>query len=82
MNAGSNDISGFAVNGDQLELINRVSSGGVMLSSIAMHSDLVYVLNAGAPRSDCPRWMLLRTLFPGVFARQSEGERACFRRAE
>jgi 6-phosphogluconolactonase (cycloisomerase 2 family) len=47
VNAGSNDVSAFAVDGDHLELLNRVYSGGTMPVSIAVHGNLVYVLNAG-----------------------------------
>lgn len=47
VNAGSNDISTFAVDGDNLDLINRVASGGNRPVSIAVHGSLVYVLNAG-----------------------------------
>lgn len=48
VNAGSNDVTAFAVEGDKLELLNRVSSGGTMPVSIAVHGNLVYVLNAGS----------------------------------
>jgi 6-phosphogluconolactonase (cycloisomerase 2 family) len=47
VNAGSNDVSVFAVDGDNLQLLNRVSSGGTMPISIAVYDNLVYVLNAG-----------------------------------
>lgn len=46
VNAGSNTISAFDVNGDQLHLRQVVGSGGSFPSSIAVHGDLVYVLNA------------------------------------
>jgi 6-phosphogluconolactonase (cycloisomerase 2 family) len=47
-NAGSNDVSVFAVKGSALELdlLDRASSGGTMPVSIAVHGSLVYVLNA------------------------------------
>jgi 6-phosphogluconolactonase (cycloisomerase 2 family) len=49
VNAGSNDVSVFAVEGRglHLRLLDRVSSGGTMPVSIAIHGRLVYVLNAG-----------------------------------
>lgn len=48
VNAGSNDVSSFAVgpNG-ALTLRGRASSGGTTPISVAIHDDLVYVLNAG-----------------------------------
>ncbi|HEX5482152.1 MAG TPA: beta-propeller fold lactonase family protein [Terriglobia bacterium] len=47
VNAGSNEISEFAVRGRKLYLLDKVSSHGVMPVSIAVHGWLVYVLNAG-----------------------------------
>jgi len=47
VNAGSNDISSFAVRGSQLNLMDLVSSGGTLPTSVAVRDDLVYVLNAG-----------------------------------
>src|SRR5262249_52282137 len=47
VNAGSNSISVFGVSGDQLTLLNTVSSGGVHPVSISSRHNLVYVLNAG-----------------------------------
>jgi 6-phosphogluconolactonase (cycloisomerase 2 family) len=47
VNAGSHSVSTFGVDGDTLELENVVSSGGQFPASIAVHHDLVYVLNAG-----------------------------------
>jgi len=48
-NAGSNDVSVFAVkdSATELKLLDRVSSGGTMPVSIGVHGGLVYVLNAG-----------------------------------
>lgn len=49
VNAGSNDISAFAVSGTQLRAIGApVSSGGDVPVSLTVHDDLLYVLNAGA----------------------------------
>ena len=47
VNAGSDDISLFAVREDGLELIQRIASGGVRPVSVAIRHRLVYVLNAG-----------------------------------
>ena len=46
-NAGSNSVSEFRVNGDALNLRQVVPSGGAFPTSIAVHRDLVYVLDAG-----------------------------------
>jgi DNA-binding beta-propeller fold protein YncE len=46
VNAGSNTVSVFSVYGDQLGLHQVVSSGGTFPVSIAVHGNLVYVLNA------------------------------------
>jgi 6-phosphogluconolactonase (cycloisomerase 2 family) len=47
VNAGSDDISLFAVDEDGLSLVQRIASGGVRPVSIAIRHQLVYVLNAG-----------------------------------
>jgi 6-phosphogluconolactonase (cycloisomerase 2 family) len=49
VNAGSNTVSAFDVRGDRLELMDVEPSGGQFPASIAVHHDLVYVLNAGGP---------------------------------
>jgi 6-phosphogluconolactonase len=46
-NAGSDDISSFRIGDDGLSLVGRTSSGGTTPTSIAVHGDRVYVLNAG-----------------------------------
>ena len=46
VNAGSNTVSVFAVHGDALALQQVVWSGGAFPVSVAVHGDLVYVLNA------------------------------------
>jgi 6-phosphogluconolactonase (cycloisomerase 2 family) len=46
VNAGSNTVSVFAVRGDRLGLRQVIGSGGTFPVSIAVHGDLVYVLNA------------------------------------
>jgi Lactonase, 7-bladed beta-propeller len=46
VNAGSNTISVFSVHGDQLSLRQIVWSGGQFPSSVAVHGNSVYVLDA------------------------------------
>ncbi|MGH2872822.1 MAG: lactonase family protein, partial [Solirubrobacteraceae bacterium] len=49
VNAGSDTVSVFGVDGDRLQLRQVIGSGGSFPASIAVHGDLVYVLNsAGA----------------------------------
>jgi 6-phosphogluconolactonase (cycloisomerase 2 family) len=47
VNAGSNEVSVFAVTHRGLELLDRVASGGIRPISVTVHRRLVYVLNAG-----------------------------------
>ncbi len=47
VNAGSNQVSVFAVRKDGLELLDVVDSGGEMPISLTQHGRLLYVLNAG-----------------------------------
>jgi 6-phosphogluconolactonase (cycloisomerase 2 family) len=47
VNAGSNSLSVFSVFGNQLKLLNTVSSGGIMPVSVAVQHEFVYVVNAG-----------------------------------
>jgi 6-phosphogluconolactonase (cycloisomerase 2 family) len=46
VNAGSNTVAVFAVNGDRLALRQVIGSGGTFPVSVAVRGDLVYVLNA------------------------------------
>lgn len=46
VNAASNTITSFAVDGTSLARINTVESGGTLPISLTTHGDLVYVLNA------------------------------------
>jgi 6-phosphogluconolactonase (cycloisomerase 2 family) len=46
VNAGSDTVSVFAVRGDRLALRQVIASGGAFPVSVAVHGDLVYVLNA------------------------------------
>ncbi|HSS10078.1 MAG TPA: hypothetical protein VLL25_09345 [Acidimicrobiales bacterium] len=50
-NAGSNSLSAFAVDGDRLRLRQVVSSGDPFPVSVAVHDQLVYVLNAAGAGS-------------------------------
>lgn len=45
VNAGSDDISSFAITPTGLRLLGRVPSGGVEPRSLTVHGDLVYVVN-------------------------------------
>lgn len=47
VNAGSNSITSFAVDGTSLTRINTVSSGGVLPISLTTNGTVLYVLNAG-----------------------------------
>jgi 6-phosphogluconolactonase (cycloisomerase 2 family) len=47
VNAGSNTVTSFRVNGAHLTRLQTVASGGVFPVSVAAGHDLVYVLNAG-----------------------------------
>jgi 6-phosphogluconolactonase (cycloisomerase 2 family) len=51
VNAGSNTISRFAVNGNGLQLEATVPSGGTTPISLTVQGHLLYVLNGGAPTS-------------------------------
>jgi 6-phosphogluconolactonase len=49
-NAGSDDVTVFAVEGAELRPVERIASGGSVPRSVAVHGDWVYVLNAaGVP---------------------------------
>jgi 6-phosphogluconolactonase len=45
-NAGSDDVTVFAVEGDVLRALDRVPSGGATPTSVAVHGEWVYILNA------------------------------------
>src|SRR5215203_4595992 len=47
VNAASNTITSFAVNGASLTRIGSVASGGTLPISLTTHGDLLYVLDAG-----------------------------------
>ena len=47
VDAGSNEISSFAVDGTSLRRVGRAHSGGTRPISLTVHRDLLFVLNAG-----------------------------------
>ena len=47
VNAGSNDVSLFAIDGSKLTLLDRKPSGGQMPVSVTVRGPIAYVLNAG-----------------------------------
>jgi 6-phosphogluconolactonase (cycloisomerase 2 family) len=47
VNAGSDTVSAFRVQGDRLRLLDVVPSGGQFPASITVHDGLAYVLNSG-----------------------------------
>jgi 6-phosphogluconolactonase len=47
VNAGSNQISVLRIRKNSLELVDVVNSGGIRPISLALHDDLLYVLNEG-----------------------------------
>jgi 6-phosphogluconolactonase len=51
VNAGSDDITVFDVERDELEFAGKFASGGHMPISITVHGRLVYVMNAGTPNN-------------------------------
>jgi hypothetical protein len=51
VNAGSDTVSVFGVDGTQLTLRQTIASDGDFPASIAVHDNLVYVLNAGGQGS-------------------------------
>jgi 6-phosphogluconolactonase (cycloisomerase 2 family) len=64
VNAGSNTVSVFGVYGDRLRLLQVISSGGTFPVSVAVHGDLVYVLNATGGGSVQGYWAWFGRLFP------------------
>jgi 6-phosphogluconolactonase len=48
VNAGSNDISAFAVAGDSLTLVDLEPSGGDTPISLTVHANVLYALNSGS----------------------------------
>ena len=64
VNAGSNTVSVFSVSGDRLWLRQVVGSGGTFPVSIAVHGNLVYVLNAEDGGSVSGYWVSDGRLHP------------------
>jgi 6-phosphogluconolactonase (cycloisomerase 2 family) len=51
VNPGSGSVSSFRVNRGGLQLVDVVATGGAMPTSVTVHRNVVYVLNAGDPGS-------------------------------
>jgi 6-phosphogluconolactonase len=49
VNAGSNEISVLKIKKNELAIVDVVDSGGMRPISLALHDDLLYVLNGGSP---------------------------------
>lgn len=47
VNAGSNDVTVFSVRSGALAIAGRTPSGGIRPTSVTVHGNIVYVLNAG-----------------------------------
>jgi 6-phosphogluconolactonase len=60
VNPGSNEVSLFSVERHGLTLADKASSGGVRPVSVAIHRDLVYVVNAGGSADDLDSVAALR----------------------
>ena len=63
VNAGSGDVSLFAISNDGLALADRIASGGRMPTSIAVHDSKAYVLNAGGD-ANATGYLIGETLEP------------------
>jgi 6-phosphogluconolactonase (cycloisomerase 2 family) len=57
VNAGSNTVSVFRVDGTRLRLRQTIASDGAFPASIAAHGNLVYVLNAGGAGNVAGFWL-------------------------
>jgi 6-phosphogluconolactonase (cycloisomerase 2 family) len=73
VNAGSNTVSVFAVRGQRLFLHQVIGSGGTFPVSVAVHGDLVYVLNALGGGSVQGYRLLFGRLFPIFGSRRALG---------
>lgn len=61
VNAGSNDVSSFAVGPDGgLTLVDRIPSGGTLPVSVAVYQNLLYVLNAGGGADNISGFVVAR----------------------
>lgn len=54
VDAGSNEVSSLAIDGERLIWVDRVPSGGVRPVSLTVHDNLLYVVNAGGPPPNSP----------------------------
>jgi len=72
-NAGSDSVSLFGVDGDALQLRQVVPSGGAFPTSIAVHGDLVYVLDTGNSANLQGYRLLAGRLFPISGSRRALG---------
>jgi 6-phosphogluconolactonase (cycloisomerase 2 family) len=73
VNAGSNTVSVFSVRGDQLSLRQVVGSGGTFPVSVAVHGNLVSVLNAENGGSIQEFYSFFGHLFPVPGANRNLG---------
>jgi hypothetical protein len=73
VNAGSDTISVLSVEGSSVRLDQVLSSGGEFPDSIAVHGNLVYVVNAGGAGSVSGFWIFGRYVVPIPFSTRSLG---------
>lgn len=52
VSAGSNEVSSYAISGQNVSLVGTVLSGGIRPVSLAVRGDRLYVLNAGVEGAD------------------------------
>jgi 6-phosphogluconolactonase (cycloisomerase 2 family) len=64
VNAGSDTISVLSVDGNHVRLEQVLGSGGEFPDSIAVHGNLVYVVNAGGAGSVSGFWIVGRLVVP------------------
>lgn len=57
VNAGSNELSVFAAHHERVAPSDRIASGGETPVSVAIHRNLIYVLNAGTPNNVTGFWL-------------------------
>lgn len=69
VNAGSNDVSVFAVKAAGLQFVQKVGSGGVRPVSLALFGNLLYVLNAGGNAGSADNLVGFRVQQNGRLAR-------------
>ncbi len=71
-NAGSNDISVFAVSGAKLTLIQKINSEGVVPESLTFHDNLMYVLHGSVADNNISGFLVARngTLSPLPYSTQ------------